>query len=69
MFSTGHNRIFRLPLVVAKKVSFAIVQRLGKGMPAVAGAETWAFKNTMLAVQVRILEEMQVSSGADVATG
>lgn len=54
VFSTGHNRLFRLPLVVAKKISFAVVQRLGKGMPAVSGAETWAFKNTMLAVQVRL---------------
>lgn len=53
VFSTGHNRLFRMPLTFAKKVSFAIVQRLGKGMPAVAGAETWAFKNTMLAVQVK----------------
>ena len=53
VFSTGHNRLFRLPLVAAKKISFAVVQRLGKGMPAVSGAETWAFKNTMLAVQVR----------------
>lgn len=52
VFSTGHSRLFRMPLVVVKKISFAIVQRLGKGMPAVAGAETWAFKNTMLAVQV-----------------
>ncbi|CAM9092527.1 unnamed protein product [Ascophyllum nodosum] len=51
VFSTGHSRLFRLPLVVAKRVSFAIAGRLGKPMPTVAGAETWAFKNTMLAVQ------------------
>ena len=55
VFSTGHKRFFRLPLVVIKKVSFAVVQRLGKGMPTVAGAETWAFKNTMLAVQVKLI--------------
>eukprot|EP00752_Nemacystus_decipiens_P012639 g11194.t1 len=55
VFSTGHNRLLRLPLVVAKKISFAVVQRLGKGMPAVSGAETWAFKNTMLAVQELLL--------------
>lgn len=55
VFSTGHKRFFRLPLVVIKKASFAVVQRLGKGMPTVAGAETWAFKNTMLAVQVRFV--------------
>ena len=54
IFSTGHKRLFRLPLVAIKKASLAIVSRFGKGMPAVAGAETWAVKNTMLAVQVRL---------------
>ena len=48
-----------------KKASFAVVQRLGKGMPAVAGAETWAFKNTMLAVQVRLIAALDGSFFAD----
>ncbi|CAM9593041.1 unnamed protein product [Ectocarpus fasciculatus] len=55
VFSTGHNRLLRLPLTAAKKLSFAVVRRLGKGMPTVSGAETWAFKNTMLAVQELLL--------------
>lgn len=52
VFSTGHNRFLRFPLFLLKKLAFAVVRRLGKGMPTVSGAETWAFKNTMLAVQV-----------------
>ncbi|CBJ49232.1 nitroreductase-like protein [Ectocarpus siliculosus] len=55
VFSTGHNRLLRLPLVAAKKLSFAVVRRLGKGMPTVSGAEAWAFKSTMLAVQELLL--------------
>ncbi|CAM9886021.1 unnamed protein product, partial [Choristocarpus tenellus] len=52
VFSSGHNRFVRLPLVLVKKLVFGVIRRLGKGMPTVSGAETWAFKNTMLAVQV-----------------
>ncbi|CAM9616606.1 unnamed protein product [Scytosiphon promiscuus] len=55
VFSTGHNRFLRFPLFVLKKLAFAVVRRLGKGMPTVSGAETWAFKNTMLAVQELLL--------------
>ncbi|CAM9860003.1 unnamed protein product [Pylaiella littoralis] len=55
VFSTGHNRLFRFPYALAKKISFGVVRRLGKGMPTVSGAETWAFKNTMLAVQELLL--------------
>lgn len=42
----------RLPMTAVKKIVFGVVRRLGKGMPTIAGAETWAFKNTMLAAQV-----------------
>lgn len=52
IFSSGHSRLVRSPLVLVKRLAFAVVGRLGKGMPTVSGAEAWAFKNTMLAVQV-----------------
>lgn len=55
VFSTGHNRLLRIPMMFVKKIVFGIVRRLGKGMPTIAGAETWAFKNTMLAVQVTVV--------------
>lgn len=62
VFSTGHNRLLRSPLVWTKKLIFAVAQRFGKGLPAVAGAETWAFKNTMLAVQVSVSQNKTLAS-------
>lgn len=55
LFSTGHNRLVRIPMTIFKKIAFGVIRRLGKGMPTIAGAETWAFKNTMLAVQELLL--------------
>lgn len=61
VYTTGHKRLLRPPLLLIKKMLFAVMRRLGRGMPTVAGAETWAFKNTMLAVQV-IRRRTRVSS-------